>query len=98
SARSHEPPQVRVDGAALLGRLLLEGAERVQVALGGDDLLDGRRADSANQLVLQIANADVEAEGFHLRPVGDCADTRPLEATAEVAHLADVTQAGQRQT
>ena len=49
-------------------RLLLEGPERAEVAVRLDDLLDGFRAERADQLVLEVGVADEEAEPFHLVP------------------------------
>lgn len=76
-------------------RLPLEGAERRQVALSIDDLFHGGRAERSDQLILQVRDADVETESFHLVATEVGAETRLLETAPEVALLADVAQARQ---
>ena len=67
--------------------LLLEGAERSKVALRVDDLLHGGGAERADQLVLQVCDAHVEAEPFHLGASEVGAEAGPLEPAPEVALL-----------
>ena len=94
-AAAHEAPKL------LLGRpssplgLLLEGAERSKVALGVDDTLDGVGTQRADQLVLQVGDAHVEAEPFHLRASEIGAEAGPLERALEVPFLADIAEAGE---
>ena len=65
----------------------------LQLALGGDDLLDGRGAERPDQLVLEILDAGVEAEALHLgsREIG--AQARTFEAPPDGRLLSRVVQA-----
>src|SRR6266511_4794784 len=65
AAGAHETPKLLLRGPSLLRGLLLQGAERLQLALGVDELFDGRSAEGADQLVLQVCDAYVEAERLH---------------------------------
>jgi hypothetical protein len=87
---AEEAPKLLLDAPAAPRGLLLEGAERFQVTHGVDDLLDGGGPQCADQLVLQVGDADVEAEPFLIgaREVG--AEAGSLEAAPEVALLAGV--------
>lgn len=91
-AAAQEAPQLLLDGSPLPRGLLLEGAERSQVALRVDDLLHGGGAESADQLLLEIGVAHVEAQPLHLvaRELG--AETGSVESTAEVFHLGGVAE------
>ena len=60
-----------------------------------EDPLDCRRSERADQLVLEIGIAHVEAEPLHPRPRQMRAEASPLERAAEVALLGGVAQAGQ---
>ena len=82
-------------GRALPGRLLLEGAERAELTLSLDDLLHRAGTESADQLVLEVGVADVEAQPFHLdaRQVG--AEAGPIEPAPEVVLLGGVAEPGQ---
>jgi lipoyl(octanoyl) transferase len=91
----HEAPELRLHGSSPPGRLLLEGAERADVALRLDDLLDALRPEGADQLVLEIRVAHVEAEALHGRAVEVAAETGPLERTPEVTLLGSVAETGQ---
>ena len=63
---AHEAPKLLVGAPSLPGRLHLQGAERPDLSLSIDDLLDGIGAECADQLLLQIDHAHVEAQPFHL--------------------------------
>src|SRR3954466_7286554 len=76
-------------------RLLLQRAERTQLALGGDHSLNGGGAERANQLVLQIRLADVEAQLLHAAAAQASAEARALERAPEVRLLPRVAEAGQ---
>src|SRR5512134_153210 len=69
---AHEAPELLLRGLPLLRRLTLERAERPELALGVDHVLHGVGADGTDQLVLEVRDADVEAQRFHLvtRKVG----------------------------
>ena len=76
-------------------RLLLERPERAKVALSVDDLFDGGGTDGADQLVLQIWDAHVETESFHVGASEVGPEAGPLETALEVALLCGVTEARQ---
>ena len=75
--------------------LLLEGAEGSKIALSVHDLLDGVGTQCADQLVLQIDDAHVEAQPFHLRASEVGAEAGPLEPAAVVTFLCRHHEAGQ---
>ena len=66
AAAAHEAPKLRLNGPSLPRRLLLEGAEGSKVSLSVNDLFHGGGIESADQLVLQVCNAHVETESFHI--------------------------------
>ena len=90
---AHEAPELALDRDVPLGRLALERPKRPELALGGDDLLDGRGAERPDQLVLEILDAGVEAEALHLgsREIG--AQARTFEAPPDGRLLSGVVQA-----
>jgi hypothetical protein len=90
-----EAPQLLLAAASLPRRLLLEGAERSKLPLGLDDLFHRRETKAADQLVLQVGDADVEAECFHGDATEVSAEAGPLQTAPEVALLTGVTQARQ---
>ena len=92
---AHPAPQLLLDGPASPLGLLLESPERAKVSLRCGDLFDRGGTESANQLVLQICDAHVEAEPFHVRAGEVRAEACPLEAAPEVMLLCGVAQAGQ---
>jgi hypothetical protein len=95
TAGTHEPPELLLNGPSLLRRLLLEGTERSKLALRIDDLFHGPGAERADQLVLQVCDADVETESFHLGATEAAAEPGPLETAPEVALLCGVTESRQ---
>jgi carbonic anhydrase len=95
AAAAHEASQLLLGGPALPGGLLLERAEGSELALRGDDLLDGGGPERADQLVLEVGDADVEAEPLHLRPAELRAEAGPLEPAPELSLLGCVAEAGQ---
>ena len=66
AAAAHEAPQLILSSPSLPDRLLLEGTEGSKVSLGVDDPFHGGGAESADQLVLEVFDAHVEPESFHL--------------------------------
>src|SRR6478672_4271258 len=52
-------PQLRLDRPTTPRGLILEIAERLELSLGSDDLLDPVSPERADQLVLEIRGADV---------------------------------------
>src|ERR687896_456609 len=95
AAAPHEAPKLRLEGASLPGRLLLQGAERSEVTLSVDDLFHGGRPEGADQLLLQVCDAHVEPESFHIGASEVGADAGPLETAPEVALLCGITETGQ---
>src|ERR1700728_3630788 len=91
----HEPAQLLPPTAALLRGLSLEHAERPELALCLDDTLDRVGAQGADQLVLQVGDADEEAERLHAGAGQTRAETSPFQSPPEVAFLRDIAQAGQ---
>src|SRR5437660_1336166 len=57
---AHEAPQLVLDRTAVPGGLLLQRAERPEVAVRLQDGLDGVRSERADELVLEIGDADVD--------------------------------------
>jgi hypothetical protein len=92
---ANEAPKLRLAAASLPGRLLLEGAERSKLALSVDDLFHTGGAKAADQLVLQIGDAHIEPECFHVGPTEVGTEAGPLQTAPEVALLTGVTQARQ---
>src|SRR5438105_3854254 len=71
-------------------------AEGAEVALRVDHRLDGSGAESAYQLVLEIGDAHVEAQQFHLDARELRAEAGPLETAPEHVLFTFVTEPGQR--
>jgi hypothetical protein len=95
AAATHEAVQLLVRCPPLPRRLLLEGPEGPKIALSIDDLLHYGGTESADQLVLQVFDADVETEPFHLDASEVGAEAGALEAAPEVALLPGVTKTRQ---
>src|SRR5207245_830690 len=91
---AHESSQLSFDSLPSPRRLLLEGAEGSEVAVGVEDGFDGGGTEGADQLVLQVCDTDVETQLLHIgaREVG--AEARLLETAPEHFLLAHVTQTG----
>jgi hypothetical protein len=94
-AAAHEAPELSLGRPSLPRGLLLEGAEGSKLSLRVDDLLDGRGTKSADQFVLQVCDADEEAEPFHLDAGQVGAKAGSLETASKVALLCGVAQARQ---
>ena len=86
---AEEPPELFLVGPSLPRRLLLEGAERFQVALGVEDPFHRGRPERADQLVFQVCDADVETESFHVSACEVGAEACTLETTLEIGLLSD---------
>jgi hypothetical protein len=90
-----EAPKLLLAAPSSPRRLLLERAERSKLALSLDDLFHTRGAKAAEQLVLQVGDAHIEAECFHPGATEVGAQASPLQTTPDVALLAGVTQTRQ---
>jgi hypothetical protein len=90
-----EAPELLLAAPCSPRRLLLERAERSKLALSLDDLFHTGGTKAAEQLVLQVSDAHVEPEGFHLGATEVGTDAGSLQTAPEVALLAGVTQARQ---
>jgi len=66
AAAAHEAPKLLLIGPSLPRRLLLEGAERSKLSLSVNDPFHRGGTKSADQLVLQVCDAHVETESFHI--------------------------------
>ena len=88
SAAAHEPPELGLVAPALLCALLLQGAERPQLALGVDDSFHRLGTEGADELVLQVGHADVEAQPLQVGATEVRAEAGTLERSAEVILLA----------
>ncbi len=63
--------------------------------MSGENLLHGDGTERADQLVLQVRDTDVEAEGFQIGASEVRTEARLLETAPEVALLSGVTEARQ---
>jgi hypothetical protein len=95
TAAAHEASKLLLRSSSLPRRLLLKGAERAELTLSVDDLLHANCTKSTDQLVLQVCDAHVETEPFHIcaREVGT--EAGPLETATKVALLSGVTETRQ---
>ena len=93
AAAAHEAPKLLLDGPPSPRRLLLQDAKRSEVALGGHDPFHGGGTEGADQLVLEVCDAQVETESFHVRASEVGAEAGPLEGAPEVSLLRSVTEA-----
>src|SRR2546428_11714933 len=66
AAAAHEAPKLLLIGPSLPRRLLLERAERSKLSLSVNDPFHRGGTKSADQLVLQVCDAHVETESFHI--------------------------------
>src|SRR6266508_1317335 len=92
AAAAHEAPKLLLTGPSLPRRLFLKGAERSKVSLSVDDLFHGSGTESADQLVLQVCDAHVETESFHIGASEVGAEAGSLETSLELALLCGVTE------
>jgi len=95
AAAAHEAPKLLLVAPSLPCRLLLKGAEGSKVSLSVNDLLHGGGTESADQFVLQVCDAHVETQSFHIRTSEVRAEAGPLETAPEVALLCNITEARQ---
>ena len=97
AAASHEAPQLLLRRSSLPHGLFLQRSEGSKVSLRVDDPLDRRDSESPDQLVLEIRDAHVEAEGLHVgaREVGP--ESRALETASEVALFSRITETRERE-
>src|SRR5829696_1432912 len=95
SATTHEAPKLLLSGPSLPRRLLLEGAERSKLSLGVEDLFHGGDTERADQLILQVCDAHIETERFHIGATEVGAEAGPLDTVPEVTFLSGVTEARQ---
>src|SRR6185436_4122036 len=82
----HEAVQLFLERPGAVGRLLLVGPERAQLALLREHALHSIRADRPRQFVLEVARAGVEPDALELATVG-----APQRAQ-EMPLLADVVE------
>ena len=91
---SHKAPQLAFGRPPSPGRLFLQSAEGVQVAVGAEHILHLGSAQRTDQLVLQVLDTHVETQLFHVEPgqlrVG--AQSGALEAAPNHTLFAGVIQ------
>ena len=92
---AHEAPELLLIGPSSPRRLLLEGAERFKLTLSVDDLFYGGRTERADQLVLQVCDAHIETERFHIGAREMGAQAGPLQSAPEVALLSGIAESCQ---
>ncbi len=63
---AHETPKLLLWRPSLPRRLLLQGAERTEFTLSVDDPFHRGDTERADQLILQVGDAHVEAESLHV--------------------------------
>ncbi len=93
AARPEEAVELVFDRAAAPRLLGLERAKRSEPALVGDDPLDGRSAEGADQLVLEIRVAHVEAKPLEVGAREVRAEAGSLERAPDDGLLAGVAEA-----
>ena len=76
-------------------RVASGGCETSKLAVSVDDLFHRGRTERADQLLLQVSHADVEAERLHVRPGRGRAEAGTLERALKEAFLGGVAQTGQ---
>lgn len=89
--RAEEAAQLVAIGLAAMGRLVLEGAEPVEVALLGEHLLHACDPERADELVLEVAVAD-EEPGAAQRAVVRLVVGAAEEGAADVPQLPTSTR------
>jgi hypothetical protein len=95
AAGAHETPKLLLIRPSSVRGLLLESAERSKLTLSGDDIFHGGSTEGADQLVLQVRDAHVETQRFHLGATEVRAEAGALETAPEVTFFCGVTQARQ---
>jgi hypothetical protein len=66
-AAAHEPPKLLLGRAAAPRRHLLERPEPTEVTVGAEDFFNGRDTERADELILQVHDANEESELLHFR-------------------------------
>ena len=97
AAAAHPAPKLLLGTPSLPRRLFLEGAKGAKISLSVSHLLHGLGTERADQLVLQVSDAHVEPETFHIGAGEVGAEAGTLETTSEVALLSGVTETRQPQ-
>jgi hypothetical protein len=92
---AHEPSQLPFDVLSSPRRLLLEGAKGSEIALSVEESFDGGKTERTYQLVLQVCNANVKAQPFHVDASEVGAEAGQLETAPEDFLLASVTETSQ---
>src|SRR5215472_18065073 len=82
-AAAQEPPELCPGGLTAPLGLPLQAAERAEISLRVNERLHPGGADRADQLVLQILDADVKAQSLHVGPRLRRADTGAGQAAPD---------------
>jgi hypothetical protein len=93
SPTAHEPVELLFRGAIAPRRHLLKRPKSVEIVVDPKDLLDPRRTERADQLLLQIGDAHEEAEPLHVRTPEPGAEAGALECPSEDRFLAGIAKA-----
>src|SRR5712691_12843755 len=94
---AQEPPELCPGGLTAPLGLALQAAERAEISLRVNELLNPGGADRADQLVFQILDAGEEAQSLHIGPRPGQADAGADQTAPDDVLLADVAQARQSQ-
>src|SRR5436190_17969207 len=89
-AGADEPPKLFVGGSVAPRRHLLELPEVLEVTVGVDDSFNRSHAERADQLVLQVLDANVEPELLHFLSVEAGAHPGALERPPKDRRLARI--------
>jgi hypothetical protein len=92
SAAAQEPVELLFAGAIAPRRHLLQRPKTVQIVVGPKDLLDPRRTERADQLLLQVGDAHEEAEPLHVRTREPGAEAGALEGSTKHVLLTGIAE------
>src|SRR5215211_1007320 len=93
TSAAQEPVELLFGRAIAPCRHLLERPKPMEIVVVPKDLLDPRRTERADQLLLQIGDAHEEAEPLHVRPPEPVAEAGALECPSEDRFLAGIAKA-----
>ncbi len=90
-----EPPELGFDRSSPLRRLPLQHPERPQLRLRVDDVLDRLGAERTDQLVLEVCDADVEAERLPVSANEAGTEPGPFHTARDAPFLVGVAEYGE---
>jgi hypothetical protein len=95
TAATHETPKLLLGGPSSPLRLLLERPEASKVAVRVNHLFHCGGTEGTDQLVLQVCDADIEAQPFEIGAYEVGTEAGSLETMLEVALLCGVAETRQ---